>query len=84
MNYILISILVVDICLFIFSFWKLFKKDVKTNIPVWKTVQGSCGGVLGISVLALSNKIFTEKVALFLIGLIVAYTLYYILKHKRS
>lgn len=84
MNYFFISILVVDICLFILSFWKLFKKEARTNIPVWKTIQGSCGGILAITVLAITSKIFTEKVALFLIVVIVVYTIYYMLKNKRS
>lgn len=71
-----------DICLFFISFWKLFRKDDNTNILVWKTVQGSCGGILGITILALTNKWFTAKIALFPIGIIVAHTIYYIKKSK--
>lgn len=73
-----------DICLFFISFWKLFRKDDNTNILVWKTVQGSCGGILGITILALTNKWFTAKIALFLIGIIVVCIICYIKKSKIS
>ena len=80
MNSFFILILVIVSSLLVYSFWKLYKKEDSTYMPVWKNVQGSCGGILGITVLALTNKVCPEKVTLFLMGLIAVYTLYYVLK----
>lgn len=81
MKILLIIILLIDTCLFLYSNWKTRKKMYPFY---WRYIKSGAAGILPIAVLALSGTFFTDSGALILIALLIIIEVFIYYRQRRK